>query len=348
VGEWAFNGTGGTKDQALAVEAWREAAKAGSGQAMNGLATAYLQGAGGVQKDEAQALEWLKKAAAADYPRALVTLSERYRDGNGVTRDVEKHVELLNRAIDLGSPSAPARLGYAYAQGIGVPQDLVKAGALYRKSADLGDPWGMYALGLYSFYGRGGVQKNAQEGIALLEKAAALGLESAKTTLARPEFSSEKTRLAAATPARAESRFSISADGQEVTDNKTRLVWRRCAEGMKAAGPVCEGSPRKFTHADAAKHAAAEASRSGKNWRLPEINDELGTIWDLAFKPPFNPSAFPSTPQGHFWSSTKNTAMSDGSCSWVFDFHESEGYGAAAGCSPNNATHLVRLVRTAP
>ena len=30
-----------------------------------------------------------------------------------------------------------------------------------------------------------------------------------------------------------QSRYVISTDGNEVTDNTTGLIWRRCAEGMK-------------------------------------------------------------------------------------------------------------------
>ena len=37
-------------------------------------------------------------------------------------------------------------------------------------------------------------------------------------------------------------RYSYSADGSEVTDSKTGLVWRRCAEGMSWSSGACTGT----------------------------------------------------------------------------------------------------------
>jgi hypothetical protein len=42
-------------------------------------------------------------------------------------------------------------------------------------------------------------------------------------------------------PALAQQRYSASADGQEIADNKTNLVWRRCAEGMSWKVRTCVG-----------------------------------------------------------------------------------------------------------
>jgi len=43
----------------------------------------------------------------------------------------------------------------------------------------------------------------------------------------------------------AEGRFVVSADGQEVTDTQTKLIWQRCAVGQKLDGKVAPVKPPK-------------------------------------------------------------------------------------------------------
>jgi len=57
------------------------------------------------------------------------------------------------------------------------------------------------------------------------------------------------TCAVAAFSAQAQGRFAVSADGQQVTDSTSGLVWRRCAEGMKWNGSICAGKPLKYTFA---------------------------------------------------------------------------------------------------
>ena len=70
---------------------------------------------------------------------------------------------------------------------------------------------------------------------------------------------------AACTTGLAQSRFSMSADGQEVIDAKTGLVWRRCAEGMTANSKGCTGSAYAMTYEgaqDLAQRLSTETGRS--------------------------------------------------------------------------------------
>ncbi|MDO8311600.1 MAG: hypothetical protein Q7T25_06650 [Sideroxyarcus sp.] len=67
----------------------------------------------------------------------------------------------------------------------------------------------------------------------------------------------------------------------EYTDPKTRLIWRRCAEGVMYSGGTCTGTARKFTYDEALRHAQSEASRTGIAWRVPE-KDELFSIFGSA------------------------------------------------------------------
>jgi Protein of unknown function (DUF1566) len=98
--------------------------------------------------------------------------------------------------------------------------------------------------------------------------------------------------------------FAISPDGQEVTDNETGLIWRRCAEGAIWNGISCEGVARTFTHEQANTRAASMAATTGHAWRLPNMHELLGianpTLTPLAI----DARAFPETPPNRFWTST--------------------------------------------
>jgi Protein of unknown function (DUF1566) len=90
--------------------------------------------------------------------------------------------------------------------------------------------------------------------------------------------------------------FTVSADGQEVTDTKTGLIWRRCAAGMTASGGTCTGTASAFTHEAALTHASTQATVTGVAWRLPNVK-ELSSIADKSrSNPAIDTVAFPATP----------------------------------------------------
>jgi hypothetical protein len=98
--------------------------------------------------------------------------------------------------------------------------------------------------------------------------------------------------------------YTISTDHQEVTDNRTGLIWRRCPEGMIASSTRCSGTPQLFTPAQALLRAKSEALAAGLNWRMPNIK-ELASIVDRSRTyPAIDLTAFPDTPSAYFWSST--------------------------------------------
>lgn len=132
--------------------------------------------------------------------------------------------------------------------------------------------------------------------------------------------------------------YVISTDGSEVTDQKTGLIWRRCAEGMIFSGGTCTGSASVFTHPAALQHAIAQAGNTGIDWRLPNVK-ELSSIADKSLRnPSIDPTAFPGTPAGLFWSASPFVGASG--YAWDVDF----GDGRVVGGSRGDAVY-VRLVR---
>ena len=144
--------------------------------------------------------------------------------------------------------------------------------------------------------------------------------------------------LLAAGCAWADAPFTVSADGTEVTDGRTGLVWRRCAESMAATGGSCTGTASIFTHEQALVRARDHASSTGVAWRLPNVK-ELASIADRSKSNPSTDTvAFPTTPTNWFWSSSPY--VGNANTAWVVDF----GFGIV-GFRDRNVTFPVRLVR---
>ena len=137
--------------------------------------------------------------------------------------------------------------------------------------------------------------------------------------------------------------FPTAPDGSEVTDTKTGLIWRRCAEGMTWNGGTCAGTPLTFTHEAALQRAAAQASSTGVAWRLPNIK-ELSSIVDRSLtNPSIDRTAFPATPSKLFWSSTPY--VSAPSSAQVTDFNSGSSGGTINPRNDPILTNYLRLVR---
>jgi hypothetical protein len=95
------------------------------------------------------------------------------------------------------------------------------------------------------------------------------------------------------------------AQGDEVLDEQTHLVWRRCAEGRTWTGTTCSGSGTVFlTGTDAMARALAERKRTGQPWRAPNIK-ELSTLVDADVNfPAIDQAAFPAFESDQYHSGT--------------------------------------------
>ena len=114
-------------------------------------------------------------------------------------------------------------------------------------------------------------------------------------------------------------RFIPSIDGTEVKDTMTRLVWRRCAEGMvwNRVAQTCDGVPLQLQWREAFDYV--RDNRSG-GWRLPNVK-ELFSIVDFEVQnPAIDRMAFPNTPNGLFLTSTPIDSAGDVYFKLVFFF----------------------------
>lgn len=156
-----------------------------------------------------------------------------------------------------------------------------------------------------------------------------------------PRFLALALLALAACASHAAGRFAVSADGQEVTDSKSGLTWRRCAEGMRWDGKACSGKPVKFSYATAKSKASSTAKGGGKAWRVP-TRDELVALVDMGTKkkPRIDTEAFPQTPSAPFWAS--KPGMDDNLNAWLVNF----GNGKVQ-ANLGQAKFPLRLVRAA-
>lgn len=125
--------------------------------------------------------------------------------------------------------------------------------------------------------------------------------------------------------AMAQGRFSYSADGSEVIDNETSLIWRRCSEGQSWSGGTCAGTATGFGFEQGAAHVQTQAG-----WRLPNVK-ELNSILDRSkTAPAIDSEVFPATGLNWYWSST----------GWIVNFYNGLVYHGTR--SPLKYMRLVR------
>jgi hypothetical protein len=124
-----------------------------------------------------------------------------------------------------------------------------------------------------------------------------------------------------------------------VTDTRTGLMWKQCAEGLSGVG-CGMGTLMTFTWSGALSHAVSSSFAGYTNWRLPNVKELSSLVEDCRFQPAINDSLFPNTPSSSFWSGSPDAAYWN--YGWVVDFY----FGSVppAGLRRSNVGH-VRFVR---
>ena len=91
---------------------------------------------------------------------------------------------------------------------------------------------------------------------------------------------------------------AANANGTEVKDKETGLVWQRCVVGMQWNGTACTGA------ATAQDWFTATKSASEAKWRLPTQAELEGLSEKSCSDPALNQTWFGSPPFGWVWTST--------------------------------------------
>ena len=99
-----------------------------------------------------------------------------------------------------------------------------------------------------------------------------------------------------------DSRYTDHKD-ETVTDNKTRLMWKQCPEGLSGSG--CTGTVAKYTYKTAIERADASENKpfaTYNDWRLPNIKELRSLVARDRYNPAINRTLFPNTSNYTFWS----------------------------------------------
>ena len=122
-------------DYAGALAKWQPLADKGHAEAQMKLGWLYKNGQG-VQKNEAEAVNWYRKAAEQGYDKAQFNLGVVYAYGKGVQQNEAEAFNWFRKAADQGNAYAQNDLGVMYAKGQGVPKNEAEAVNWYRKAAE--------------------------------------------------------------------------------------------------------------------------------------------------------------------------------------------------------------------
>jgi hypothetical protein len=139
-----------------AVQALQHAANAGSAEGAHRLALLYAQGADGLPRDDARALELFEKAAATGHLRAEINAGMLYLYGRGTAKDLVKARAWLEKAAAQNDPYALYALGRAMDESQGAAlADPVRAADLYKRAALQGHTFAALRYGLALAEGNG-------------------------------------------------------------------------------------------------------------------------------------------------------------------------------------------------
>lgn len=109
-----------------ALDEWQPLAQAGDPDAQHALGMMYEYGHG-LDRDDAVAASWYKKAADQNMTEAQYRLGVFHDNGWGVPRDPGLAAQWYERAAQRGHAFAQHDLAYMHLNGTGVPKDKIQA-----------------------------------------------------------------------------------------------------------------------------------------------------------------------------------------------------------------------------
>ena len=133
----------GTNSPDLVKEAieWLDgAARQGQGEARALLADTETQFQIAGLLPPAEAVLWLRRAAAREHGKAMLALADALETGRGTARNPSEAAQWYQKLAAAGSAEANFRLGLMYDQGLGVPESPTRARDAFARAAELGHP----------------------------------------------------------------------------------------------------------------------------------------------------------------------------------------------------------------
>lgn len=166
-------GQGVEKNEAMAFHWYRKAAELGYAKSQYNLGQCYEYGRG-VPKNTREAIIWFRKAANQKYANAESKMGYFTATGKGIEQDLPEALRWYRLAAEHGDVSSYADIGIFYAKGYGVKKNKNRAVQYYIMGAEKGDPYAQYLLGRAYEQGRG-IKYSPERSLYWLEKAAANG-----------------------------------------------------------------------------------------------------------------------------------------------------------------------------
>ncbi|MBQ1845820.1 MAG: sel1 repeat family protein [Desulfovibrio sp.] len=247
LGIFYHDGRLGRQDFAKARAWFEKAAALGSGQAMNNLGFYFQEGLGGLERDEAKALELYRKAADAGDREAQYFVALQLLEGTRLPRDATRALALLeaSAADGEGKPEAAYRLGQCYEQGEGAPKDPVRALRWFGVAASMDYPPALLKEGLLRLAGTG-APKNLQAASALIFRAASFGLPEAQRLAGQLCEAGEGVEQSLA---KARQWYAAAAEQGDAEAARRLKLLEEAGSAGNAAAPAQTGQPAKPSQA---------------------------------------------------------------------------------------------------
>lgn len=229
-------------------------------KAYNDLGRAFYNGWSGTGgKDEAKALEWFKKGTAIGYRTSKTWLIDfnEYESRNRILKDLE--AENYEWALN--------KLAGFYDSGKGIEADKVLSNFYYLKAAKYGNSNAQYNIGMAYLEGRPGVRQDEDEAIFWLEKAAAQGVEGAKSEVNAYQERHLQARLDSV-------RKKKTALGNQIVDLTEQL--------KKIEARIDGAASEKEEAAAIADQEEVQAKRNKLQTQIDEVDAEISALKDEA------------------------------------------------------------------
>jgi hypothetical protein len=105
------------------------------------------------------------------------------------------------------------------------------------------------------------------------------------------------------------SRYTDHKNGT-VTDNETKLMWRKCVQGYSgdqcSIGSGSTGNGIKLDWKEALDYAGSQDFAGYTDWRLPNVKELESLVIQNCYEPAINEALFPNTLESglYFWTSS--------------------------------------------